>query len=93
MSPTTCEEATPLSGCGWCGATGRPVSVDGCGYPIDECPGDFRLNPEDCDGATGASGCTCADGISFDCGGEALYCPFGSFCIPGETALECWMAF
>ncbi len=91
-SATTCEEATPLAGCGWCGATGQSVAVDGCGYPIDDCPGDFRLTPEDCDGAGGASsGCVCTDGVRFTCaGGAELECPLASLCIPGTTELECW---
>lgn len=83
-----CEEATPLAGCGWCGATGESVAVDGCGYPIDDCPGDFRLSPEDCDGGAGTAACVCVDGVHF--AGCGLECPEGSYCIPGTTALECW---
>jgi hypothetical protein len=93
LSASSCEEATPIAGCGWCGASGTPVTVDGCGYPIDDCAGDFRLNPEDCDGAmAGASSdCTCQDGLSFACSdGSELGCPWGSLCVPGDTALVCW---
>ena len=93
LSATRCEEATPLAGCGWCGASHRPVTVDGCGYPIDDCAGDFRLNPGDCADATAgaSSDCVCSDSLTFECSdGSRLACPSGSRCVPGDSELVCW---
>lgn len=100
----TCEEATSLSGCGWCDATGRGIRVGAYGEALEACASGFRLHQSDC-GRVARSTCgpwagfpqyTCRQGgaqfVRCNEGRtpEFLTCPSGYACRPGSTERRCY---
>jgi hypothetical protein len=100
---STCGGCAPIAGCGWCGASGRCVSVDATGDAVGECAGTVTNDPSGCAPSGDRCGVyapfpeyTCWQGgggfVRCLAGGspEYLVCPGGYLCRPGSRALWCY---